>query len=283
MASSSRKGPDLTGKLTAIAQKRITKERVQLEKDSKGLEECGIYVHWSDELHKPVALIVGPGDTPYEGGFYFFDVQFTDNYPMSPPHVLFKTGDGRVRFNPNLYVDGKVCLSILGTWQGPSWSTSGQLRTVLVSIQSLLSDHPIQNEPGFENEAGDKDKLYSEIIRYENIAVAVVRMLEHTPKRFEAFRPQMRRVFLQNFDMYMAAMDAYKGQESQSVRSPLWRFSVTFKPKEVAQKLLALQQQLLVEESAASSASASEPSRKPEGQVASADDAATKKRRTQDQ
>ena len=61
-------------------------------------------------------MIVGPEGTPYQHGFYFFDVQFSDTYPMKPPYVSFKTGDGRVRFNPNLYVEGKVCLSILGTW-----------------------------------------------------------------------------------------------------------------------------------------------------------------------
>lgn len=31
------------------------------------------------------------------------------------------TGNGSVRFNPNLYNCGKVCLSLLGTWSGPSW------------------------------------------------------------------------------------------------------------------------------------------------------------------
>jgi len=28
------------------------------------------------------------------------------------------TGDSQVRFNPNIYVDGYICLSILGTWSG---------------------------------------------------------------------------------------------------------------------------------------------------------------------
>mmetsp|Transcript_6499 Transcript_6499/g.15860 ORF Transcript_6499/g.15860 Transcript_6499/m.15860 type:complete len:283 (+) Transcript_6499:56-904(+) len=248
MAASAR-GAKLTGALSTIAQRRITKEKAQLEKEHETIAECGIYVHWTDELHKPLALIIGPAGTPYEGGFYFFDVQFTDDYPMTPPRVLFRTGDGRVRFNPNLYVDGKVCLSILGTWDGPSWSTSGQLRTVLVSIQSLLSSHPIQNEPGHERECGKQDELYSDIIRYENIAVAVVRMLENTPAGFERFRPQMRKVFLQRFDSYVAVLESYKKKEQTTVRSPIWSFIVKFSPKEVSKQLLALQQKLLAEES----------------------------------
>jgi len=35
-----------------------------------------------------------------------------------PSHLIIKIGGGSVRFNPNLYASGKVCLSILGTWSG---------------------------------------------------------------------------------------------------------------------------------------------------------------------
>ena len=60
-------------------------------------------------------LIIGPFDTPYEGGFFQFLLRFPPNYPFSPPRVKFlTTGDGTVRFNPNLYRNGKVCLSTLG-------------------------------------------------------------------------------------------------------------------------------------------------------------------------
>lgn len=39
---------------------------------------------------------------------------------MPPVVKLVTTGGGTVRFNPNLYNDGKVCLSLLGTWHGGS-------------------------------------------------------------------------------------------------------------------------------------------------------------------
>jgi hypothetical protein len=46
----------------------------------------------------------------------------TQDYPQKPPKVQFlTTGGGTVRFNPNLYESGRVCLSLLGTWDGPSW------------------------------------------------------------------------------------------------------------------------------------------------------------------
>jgi ubiquitin-protein ligase len=64
-------------------------------------------------------LIAGPTETPYSNALFEFDCFMPLNYPHSPPLVhLRTTGGGRVRFNPNLYQCGKVCLSLLGTWPG---------------------------------------------------------------------------------------------------------------------------------------------------------------------
>ena len=60
------------------------------------------------------------------------------------------TSNGTVRFNPNLYRNGKVCLSILGTWEGPAWLPSQSIASVLMSIQSLMNNNPYFNEPGHE-------------------------------------------------------------------------------------------------------------------------------------
>ena len=92
-------------------------------------------------------MIVGPGDSPYEGAYFFFDVDFPSSYPLEPPKVIFKTGDGGVRLHPNLYETkggpeyyGKVCLSILGTWSGEKWTSSCSLRTVLLEIFLKVTD-----------------------------------------------------------------------------------------------------------------------------------------------
>lgn len=60
-----------------------------------------------------------------------FDIAFPENYPIKAPKVsLATTGNGSVRFNPNLYKNGYVCLSLLGTWRGDSvetWSPGSNL------------------------------------------------------------------------------------------------------------------------------------------------------------
>jgi hypothetical protein len=80
----------------------------------------GIFVRYAES--RPDVLkfvIIGPAGTPYENGIFEFDMFCDENFPHKPPSVKFKTtGGGRVRFNPNLYKCGWVCLSLLGTWEG---------------------------------------------------------------------------------------------------------------------------------------------------------------------
>lgn len=99
------------------------------------------------------AMITGPEGTPYSAGCFEFDMYFPSEFPTVPPLVnLMTTGNGAVRFNPNLYNNGKVCLSILGTWPGrpeEQWGPHCTILQVLTSIQSLvLVDEPYYNEPG---------------------------------------------------------------------------------------------------------------------------------------
>ena len=71
---------------------------------------------------------------------FAFDIYIPNDYPQTNPKVqLLTTGGGRVRFGPNLYADGKVCLSLLGTWEGPKWNSKhSSLYQVLISIQGLI-------------------------------------------------------------------------------------------------------------------------------------------------
>lgn len=109
----------------------------------------GMYVRsWDSRVNLLRALILGPSDTPYAGCPFIFDIFLPDSYPNHPPKLFFhhmstaNYGDDP-RINPNLYDDGKVCLSLLGTYPGRSanegWVPGkSTLLQVLVSIQSLI-------------------------------------------------------------------------------------------------------------------------------------------------
>ncbi|EGB09201.1 hypothetical protein AURANDRAFT_16586, partial [Aureococcus anophagefferens] len=86
------------------------------------------------------ALITGPPRTPYEHGCFEFEVECPADYPAKPPRVrILTTKRGTLKFGPNLYADGLVCLSLLGTWPGPGWDpNASSLLQVLISIQGLV-------------------------------------------------------------------------------------------------------------------------------------------------
>ena len=146
-------------------------------------------------------LITGPEDTPYSGGCFVFDFYFPSSYPGVPPQVTLKTtGGGRVRFNPNLYNNGKVCLSLLGTWEGgkgEGWnhlvSTAIQ---VLLSIQSLiLVPQPFYNEPGHERQGSEAaSREYNRVIEAATIKWAMIDLLQHPP-------PELKEVIEMHFKL----------------------------------------------------------------------------------
>lgn len=156
------------------------------------LNDHGIYVHFNDKnILNAKALIIGPDETPYKNGFYFFDINYTDKYPQEPPKVLLCTLNKRTRFNPNLYTGGKVCLSILGTWSGPGWTPCLSTCEVLLSIQSLMNKNPIVNEPGYENltiENSPEARKYIKLLEFHNHLIAIVQMIENIPPSFACFK-----------------------------------------------------------------------------------------------
>ncbi len=140
-------------------------------------------------------LIIGPKDTPYENGTFVFDIYIPNTYPYDPPQVnLQTTGNGSVRFNPNLYNTGKVCLSLLGTWSGEGgekWNeNTSTLLQVLISIQSLIFvENPYFNEPGYEkymnSPSGKSSNFnYNDNVRFNTIKWAINNNLESSHNEF---------------------------------------------------------------------------------------------------
>lgn len=162
--------------ISKVTIKRLISDVRELKKTP--LIEHGIhYVHDENDILKGYALMIGPENTPYEGGYYFFKFVFPYNYPHSPPVVEYLTNDGITRFNPNLYKNGKVCISILNTWEGEPWSGCQTISSTLLSICSVLNETPLVNEPGISKSHPDYS-TYNEIIRYKNFEVAMCGVLK---------------------------------------------------------------------------------------------------------
>ena len=97
------------------ASKPITKDTInRLLKDVRQIMKHPLtdnniyYTHDDEDMLKGYALIVGPSDTPYFGGYYFFEFNYPYDYPFSPPKVKYMTNDGQTRYNPNLYKCGNA-------------------------------------------------------------------------------------------------------------------------------------------------------------------------------
>ncbi|XP_076456156.1 ubiquitin-conjugating enzyme E2 Z-like isoform X2 [Babylonia areolata] len=207
-----------------------------------------------DDITKLHALLTGPFDTPYEGGFFYFLIKCPPDYPIRAPRVrLMTTGNGMVRFNPNLYKNGKVCLSILGTWSGPAWSPAQSLSSVLISIQSLMNEKPYHNEPGFEQErnAGDASR-YNEIIRHETLRVAVCDMLEKKCQCPDALHEVMRGSFPTYYKYYINICNKHEKLNCQTMMDPFGERRGVFDYKSILQRLEALRESLIKEGSESS-------------------------------
>ncbi|KAL9252936.1 putative ubiquitin-conjugating enzyme E2 23 [Drosera capensis] len=172
----------------AKISKTITKEWKHLEENLPDSIFVRVYENRIDLMR---AAIVGAKGTPYADFLFFFDVAIPWDYPSSPPQVNYRSAGFRV--NPNLYANGKVCLSLLGTWSGRNvekWhSKRSNILQVLLSIQALvLNQRPFFNEPRFHFLTGQRWE--EESLAYnENAFLLCCRttlaLLRTPPKHFE--------------------------------------------------------------------------------------------------
>ena len=112
-----------------MALKRIQKELIDFNKDppancSAGPSNESDLFHWQ-------ATIMGPQDSPYQGGVFFLNINFPTDYPFKPPKLTFTT---RI-YHPNINSNGTFCLDILYD----EWSPALTISKVLLSISSLLT------------------------------------------------------------------------------------------------------------------------------------------------
>jgi ubiquitin-protein ligase len=213
------------------------------------LTDNGIYyIHDDSDLLKGYALIIGPSDTPYFGGNYFFEFKFPYDYPHSPPKVTYCTNGNGVRFNPNLYKCGKVCVSLLNTWSGEQWTSCQTISTVLLTLCTLLCKDPLLNEPGVTKhhlEFGN----YTKIIEFSNIDIAVCDIMNKKEGMylnfFDLFYQNVKENFEKNYDGLIKFIDekieANKNKDSCIIIGGFYNMSVNADYVKLKEKIKALQ------------------------------------------
>lgn len=212
-------------------KKRIAKDVIEINKNP--LHKHGIYYfHDEENLKKGYALIIGPDETIYQDGFYYFEFTFPSNYPASPPKAKFITGDGKTRFHPNLYRNGKVCLSLLNTWRGESWTSCQSISTILLTLVTLFHNKPLLNEPGCTEKHKDFKK-YNEIIEYKNYDIAILNGLRHKEnnnwygKQFNIFNDIVSNHIINNYSKIIKRLeDSLKKKESTKYRTSIYSMEI---------------------------------------------------------
>ncbi|KAK3280211.1 putative ubiquitin-conjugating enzyme E2 23, partial [Cymbomonas tetramitiformis] len=159
------------------------------------------------------AAILGAAGTPYHDGLFLFDICLPGTYPNEPPEAYYHSGGLRV--NPNLYENGKVCLSLLNTWQGKDtevWNPhASSLLQVLVSIQGLvLVPKPYYNEAGYSRQMGSAEGEHNARLYNESAFLlsckTMLNLMRNPPA---AFAPLIRAHFRQRRTHILQCCDAY--------------------------------------------------------------------------
>lgn len=139
-------------------------------------------------IGKMRALIIGPKNTPYENGCFIFDIYIPANYPQECPKIQFLNHFG-VMMNPNLYDNGKICLSLIGTFgdhknSSEYWNPeTSNILQLLLSIQSqILVENPFFNNPQYCDFVTDSkyishSKKYNANIKLYTVQNAIINLL----------------------------------------------------------------------------------------------------------
>lgn len=229
--------------ISALAVRRISidvKRVLEMPVDS-GL----FWIGDENDVTHGWAIVCGCEGTPYHGGAFCFEVNFPDNYPFEPPKFNYLTNDGRTRFNPNLYKNGKVCLSLLNTWQGEQWSGVQSLLSILQSIQTaVMTEKPLMNEPAHpaSNDPRHPEMpIYNNMVFHATLETAILGHLAAPPAYLVPVLEPVRTWFTKAREpLIKKARELAAELDGKVGNVPFYTMTTKFKFAELADRLAAL-------------------------------------------
>lgn len=128
-----------------------------LEKEP--LEFCPAITLVNDDIFNWECHIIGPPDSPYQGGMFVLKMEFPTQYPFKPPKLSFNT---KV-YHPSVQLEsGDVCQDVIGQW-GPTLNAKHCLTVIYSMLQSPESDHPLEEE--IAQQLRDKPKEFEKMAK----------------------------------------------------------------------------------------------------------------------
>ncbi len=199
--------------------KRIAGD-IRLLTKSKSLGIEYDFAYDDKNVEKMYATIYGPEGSCFERCILYYTIDLSQGYPIKPPVFKFITPI-RKRFHPNMYADGKVCLTILNTWHDSKvsgWTSATTLEAVLTTIRSMIHDNPLSEEPGQNHNLKNKNaKDYHVAAKYYSLENTFSYFLQDINMPADLFK-HMRNYFMSNIEVYRKTIKELQTYDGKHIK-----------------------------------------------------------------
>mmetsp|Transcript_13037 Transcript_13037/g.22012 ORF Transcript_13037/g.22012 Transcript_13037/m.22012 type:complete len:132 (+) Transcript_13037:42-437(+) len=125
--------------MAAKQHKRLSKEMMDFNNDPVPGVEIKLV---NDQITKWNVIIDGPEDSPYKGGKFTVNIDFSDNYPFKCPKLLFVTKI----YHPNIKTDtGEICQQAIQNSWVPTLNANFIVKMLIELLQNPNSENPMEN------------------------------------------------------------------------------------------------------------------------------------------
>jgi ubiquitin-protein ligase len=211
-----------------IKLNRIEMEKKIFQEDIKYYEDNGIYLEYDkNDTNIVYILYIVKHDNIYKHSQHLFKFIYSNNYPFDPPNLVYLSSRKKARLHPNFYANGKCCLSLLGTWNGPQWTSCNNITSIINSIIPLFTDNPIQYEPSFNDIEKHKiiNEKYNKYISYEIIRLLIYNLNNPMEYKLDNLYKIMNNYYLDNIKDIKKKIEKFKNS-NYNLQTPIYNYNI---------------------------------------------------------